>query len=125
MPFIYGLFAEDNTCLYIGSTINYDSRISTHRSTQGTYGSCYSSHIPKDIVWQARVLEECEGKDKLRREAEYIRDMNPVYNANKMTTSLYRRSDSVWVKEGIAWVIKPGARDSRKSAETTGSSGGV
>jgi len=84
---IYGLFHNDE-CLYVGSTVDYESRIARHSRRVKNCGSC---HIPKSIEWEPILLDHCSLSDRLIFESQYIEHLKPKYNVYRMKDYRYTK----------------------------------
>jgi hypothetical protein len=80
MTRIYAL-VSGQLVLYVGQTRQtLKRREYEHRRTRNT--AC-SKHIPKDMEWEMKILEECEDDIATMREQYYYDTLKPFYNNNR------------------------------------------
>jgi predicted GIY-YIG superfamily endonuclease len=102
--YIYILSSADNSKHYIGSTSNYNKRMSKHKSDylcSNRYVSAFE--IVKDLKYSSRILQEYQNithKELLKREGEFIKKYNCV---NKQipgrTQKEYKADNATKMKE--------------------------
>jgi len=83
MCFIYKIYNDE--FVYFGKTMDYNSRISAHRSSFKRFKSgkskayCSSYKILESDNWKSEIIEECEDKFIMtERELYYIRNFDCV-----------------------------------------------
>lgn len=89
---VYGIFDNQDNCLYVGASSQFNGRVSTHKYQINNPDSAAKNHpsmlhlyeeLAKYDYVSYRVLEECLREDLRDRETYYISIYNPKFNKNK------------------------------------------
>ena len=83
---IYGIFIDDNTCLYVGQSQDIQRRFRTHRSElkRGVHHQRELQELhDTGIAFFYRVLEFCDPFDLSERESHYFDTLNPLCWSNR------------------------------------------
>jgi len=88
---IYGIFDDQDNCLYIGASSQFNGRISVHKALINNLDSAAKHHKSMLHLYEElaqynsvsfRLLEECLREDLRNRETYYISIYNPKFNKN-------------------------------------------
>ena len=89
---IYGIFNDQDECLYIGASSQFNGRISVHKSLINNLDSAAKHHKSMFRLYEElaqydsvsfRLLEECYREELKDRETYYISIYNPIFNIYK------------------------------------------
>lgn len=89
---IYGIFSDQNECLYVGASSQFNGRIIAHKHALNNLDQAAKHRKSMFHLYEAlseyknvsfRVLEECLREELKDRETYYISIYNPIYNKNK------------------------------------------
>ena len=89
---IYGIFDNENNCLYVGASSQFNGRVQTHKYQINNIDSAEKNHPSMLHLYQElaqyesvsyRILEECLREDLAITESYYISIYNPKFNIYK------------------------------------------